>query len=132
MATRKEFARNLESRIRKLGWPIRVGSAGVLNVTCPDGFNVQLHHTPSDVNQENVVMRLLNQHGFAEAEAEYGRLNEEERQRRNKEIQEENQRKLDLAQKQADSLSFAAGRSRVSEETILSPYPVPKTFERVL
>lgn len=102
-----------------------------------NGKQIQVHLTPSDVNAPNHVLQELNKHGFAEAEAQWANDDEAERKRKIKEAQAQAQQKLDEAQRKADremaALAKAAGINvRVNESLILSAYPVPKSFERVL
>lgn len=132
MASRSTFGRNLVARARRIGWQVDNLSSGGWVITCADNFRVQVHTTPSDVNAEQTIMRELNNHGFTKAIEEFDRLDEEKRQERLMAAREENLRRLDAAQKQADALARAAGQVRVPEEILLNPYPVPKTFERVL
>lgn len=134
MSTRQSFGARITTRARKVGWPVETrsdGSGGWL-IHCPDGYKVQVHVTPSDVNAEQTIMRALNTHGFEDAEKEFNRLSETKRQARLDKVQEDNQRRLDLAQQQADALARASGQTRVPDEILLGPYPMPKTFERVL
>lgn len=134
MATRSTFGRNMVARARRIGWQVDPNtSGGGWFITCPDKHRVQIHVTPSDVNAEATIVRLLNNHGFAAAEEEFNRLSEDKRQERLETAREENLRRLDAAQKQADALTRAAtGQTRVPEEVLLSPCTLPKTFERVL
>lgn len=133
MSTRQTFGRAIVARARRIGWQVDNLSSGGWVITCSDNFRVQVHTTPSDVNAEQTILRELNKHGFSRAEEEFNRLSDEKKQERLAEAHEENQRRLDAAQKQADALAHAAhGRTRVPEEVLLNPYPVPKTFERVL
>jgi len=132
MASRSTFGRQIVARARKIGWQVDNHPSGGWVITCDDSHRVQIHMTPSDVNAEATIMRELNKHGFSNAEEEFNRLDEEKRQARLSAAREENRRRLDAAQKQADALARAAGQVRVPEEIILNPYPVPKTFERVL
>lgn len=132
MATRRDFGRKLAERARKMAWPVTNHKDGGWIIQCPDGFKVQIHLTPSDVNADDHIMQELNRHGWADAEAEFSRLSEENRQQRLLEAQEENRRRLDNAQQHADALARAAGQTRVPEIVLLTPAPFPKTFERVL
>lgn len=133
MATRASFGKSIVDRARKIGWQVDNLPSGGWVITCADQFRVQVHPTPSDVNAESTVMRALNNHGFSAAEDEFTRLNEDKRQERLAAAHVENLRRLDAAQKHADALAKAAkGQTRVPEEILLNPYPVPKTFERVL
>lgn len=133
MSTRSTFGRTVVARARRIGWRIDDLPSGGWVITCPDKHRVQIHTTPSDVNAEATIIRDLNKHGFAEAEEEFNRLSEDKRVERLQAAKEENQRRLDAAQKQADALAQAAtGQNRVPEEFILNPCALPKTFERVL
>lgn len=136
MSTRKTFANEIAGRVRRIGWELQPLNSGGWKVVCPDGFVVQVHLTPSDVNAPKVVMDLLNAHGFEEAEAEWQRLDEYERKEKIDEVHKKAQSALDKAQKDADKraelLARASGVTRVDEKMLLNPYPVPKAFERVL
>lgn len=131
MATRRHFANEIANRARKIGWVVNAKDYGY-EVRCPDGFKVQIHMTPSDMNHTKTVMRELNNHGFEEAEQNFALLSEAERQARIKQANRKAQEELELAQRNADLLARAAGQQRVSEEVLLTPTPMPKTFERVL
>jgi len=132
MSTRKTFAFEIAARARRLGWAVEMLKSGGWVITCPDGFRVQVHLTPSDVNHEATVLRELNNHGFTAAEQEWTKLREEERQQKLKDSQREAQKALDKAQERADALARASGQTRVPDEVLVNPYPLPKTFERVL
>lgn len=133
MASRHSFGKQVVSRARYIGWQVDNLPSGGWVITCPDDFRVQIHLTPSDVNAEATIIRELNRHGFAKAEEEFNRLSEEKRLERLQDARDQNQRRLDAAQKAADALTRAAtGRTRVPIDVLLNPQPMPKTFERVL
>lgn len=132
MATRKTFAHEIAGRARRINWPVRMLKSGGWEITCPDDFTVQVHLTPSDRNHEAVVLRELKNHGFEEAELEWVRLKEEERLQRIRDSHDAAQKALDKAQQHADAVARASGQTRVSADVLLHPYPLPKTFERVL
>jgi hypothetical protein len=134
MATRQTFASEIQKRARAMGWTVtftRNGEPTIWNPNNPEK-GVAIHLTPSDVNASKRVMQKLDEIGFSEAEQEWARLKEEDRQQRLKVVREKNQSDLDKAQKYADSLAKASGQARVTLQQLVSPYPVPKTFERVL
>lgn len=132
MATRQTFANEIVTRARRLNWSVQPGKWGGWLINCPDKHQVQVHTSPSDRNAADHIMAELNAHGFAEAEAEYKRLDEAERLAKIEEDRRKNQEKLDLAQKRADLLSRASGQQRVSIDVLTKPTSMPKTFERVL
>lgn len=132
MASRQSFGAKIVTRARKVGWRVDTRADGSWLIFCPDGFQVQVHQTPSDVNAEHTIKRDLDAHGFEEAEKEFNRLSEENRQKRLDAAREENQRRLDAAQREADALARATGQIRVPEDVLLNPFPMPKTFEHVL
>lgn len=133
MASRHSFGKQLVARARYIGWQVDNLPTGGWVITCSDNHRVQVHMTPSDVNAEQHVVQELNRHGFAKAEEEFSRLDEDKRLERLQNAREQNQRRLDAAQKAADALAKAAtGRTRVPSDVLLSAQPVPKTFERVL
>src|SRR4051812_47387152 len=103
MATRRDFGRRIVDRARRMAWRVESHKDGGWVIHCPDGSRVQIHLTPSDVNAENNIMQALEKHGWNEAEAEFNRLTDENRQARLQAAQEENQRRLDRAQQQADA-----------------------------
>lgn len=131
-ATRRAFGLNVAKRARQMGWLVTHHKDGGWKIQAPDGYVVQIHLTPSDTNADEHVMNDLRRHGWDEAEREYNRLSEDDRQARLEIAQEKNRERLDRAQKQADALAFAAGQARVSESVLITPAPYPKTFERVL
>jgi hypothetical protein len=132
MSTRKTFAHAIAGRARRIGWKVEMLKSGGWVITCPDNFRVQVHLTPSDRNHEATVIRELNNHGFEEAEQEWLNLKEEDRLQKLRESAEAEQRALDKAQQHADAVARATGQTRVGPEVLLNPYPLPKTFERVL
>lgn len=71
MSTRKTFAHEIAARARRIGWPVRQAGSGEWRITRPDKIVVQVHLTPSDVNHEKTVMRMLNECGFEEAEEKF-------------------------------------------------------------
>lgn len=71
MSTRKTFAMEITARARRIGWPVRQAKAGEWRITRPDKVVVQVHLTPSDVNHEHAVMRMLNECDFEKAEAKW-------------------------------------------------------------
>lgn len=137
MATRQTFASEISKRARTMGWPVTFNRDGQPVIWNPDtDKSVVIHLTPSDVNASKAVMDKLDKIGFSDAEQEWQRLKEEDRQRRLKMVQEKNQQDLDQKQREAEAYSNAvakaSGQSRVSLAQLTTPYPIPKTFERVL
>lgn len=131
MATRKHFAHEISKRAKQIGWPVEGMDSGY-RISCPDGHRVQVHLTPSDINHSLKVMGELNRHGFEEAERDFKLLSESDRKAKLSEHHERAQAELDKAQRNADALARASGQNRIDEAVLLNPYPVPKTFERVL
>lgn len=143
MSTRQTFAYEITARARRIGWPVTLVSNGAWKITAPEYTDpetaetqpmraIQVHLTSSDVNAERTIMRDLNKHGFDKAELEWQQKDEKERLTKLQKVAEANQKDLDRAQQHADSVARAAGQSRVDWNILLNPYPVPKTFERVL
>ena len=142
MATRQTFAHLIAGRARKIGWEVQAHRDGgwvifsPVTENHPKPIRVEIHLTPSDVNHEQTVMRALNKAGFSDAEEEYLKTNEEERKAKIAALQAKEQRDLDNAQQAADertkALLGASGVDvRIDQNLIISPYPMPKTFERV-
>lgn len=79
MAETMYTAAKIAARCKRLGWQVESGGSRVWlhRITCPDGYRVQLHQSPSDHRWETVIWRQLNDHGFQEAEAAYMAAREE-------------------------------------------------------
>ena len=134
--------RNLEivKRVERLGWDVETGngrSDWKFRIVCPDGYRVQLHTTPSDVNWERAVMKDLNDHGLAEAEQEHLLTTERDRRDKIKRDAERNAKALVEAQERANNLEIlarAAGSVApqvARPDWILAPHAFPET-RRVL
>jgi sulfur carrier protein ThiS len=131
MATRMTVAEKIAQRVRAVGWTVRPHPDGWL-VTCPDDFQVQVHRTPSDRNAHRTVERLLNSHGFDDAERAARVKAEKERQATLLADKERAAEKIAAAQQAA--LARAAGPfapTQATLEDLLAPdYPQPITFVR--
>ncbi len=74
MADRKTIAHQLAARVGKVpGYTVTKPRSlvGAYKVKCPDGYVIQIHMTPSDVNFDKTILRELNNHGFEDAEAKH-------------------------------------------------------------
>lgn len=135
MSTRQTFAHQVAARARKIGWPVTLLSSGGYKITCPKNHAHVVHLSNSDVNADKNIIGDLNEHGFAEAELEFQRSVNAERERRIDADRQKNQEKLEKLAKQAKSVNLAAGiygNSDVTASTILDDHPGPATFNRVL
>ncbi len=141
MASRSAKALEIVARARRI-WPNRVEQTGngIWMIHCPDNYTVQVHQTPSDVNHHAVVMRQLNNHGFAEAEQDYLDAEQAERARKlaadrektaalTKKIVERTQRHQAAIVKAAGPL---APPPEVTADEILAEHKEPHIYEYVL
>lgn len=109
----------------------------LFRITCPDGYRVQLHSSPSDRNWKNTVERELNAHGFAEALEAYERAEEDRRLESLKEAEEKNRQRFAEVKRRADhaqSRAKAAGPyapQPVDIDWLFTPHELPET-RRVL
>ncbi len=136
MAVDRELL-EIVGRARRIGWPVEQGDAGQewrYRITCPNGFRVQLHSTPSDTNWKKHIMLKLNRHGFAAAEKEW--LANDERERAEKIVKDRTaaERKAAAVAKKAAAanaaLVKAAGNRAIHEPDIVwltTPVDVPET-----
>lgn len=135
MATRRTEALKLVARVRRLGGRWRVEQldreGGAYKILCPDGSRVNVHLTPSDVNHLAVVERALNRHGFAEAEAEFERLEERRRKAATASALAANERLGAQQAKRAATLTQAAGPYGAEQPTIaevLADHVAPRVW----
>lgn len=140
MAARKEEILAIVARARRVGWPVEQSNGRqdwVYRITCPDGYRVQLHGTPSERNWKKVVLDQLNDHGFAEAEAAYEIAAEQERIEKLEADRRKNEAAIKAAKeraKQAELARTAAGpyvAQPVDPNWIFTPHALPET-RRVL
>src|SRR5258706_6744243 len=137
MPTARDEALKIAGRARRLGWPVVQSDGGsdwLYRITCPDGFRVQLHSSPSDRNWIKAVMKQLNDHGFEEAEEAWKIKDEENRQAILAEDRRKNAAALQAAQTRASAMSRAAGPYGPQVATvdwIFTKHEVPET-RRVL
>jgi hypothetical protein len=133
MATRQTFAQEISRRARAIGWSVHFNSDGQRVITNTETSEfVLVPNTPSDRDASNEIMQRLINIGFDEAEQEWSRLHDEDRLKRLTQIQQQNQEFLDRQQNEADQTAMDAEGARFSYNLLTSPFPVPKTFERVL
>lgn len=134
MATRRTEALAIVARARKLKWSVEQLPGGEYRITCPDGHRVQVHGSPSDVNHLATILRQLNRHGFADAEAVLAAEEEATREAKLTRDRESNARKAALAAKQASALARAAGPyapAQITLDDIFAEHPAPLVFHRV-
>lgn len=133
MATRKTEALAVVARARRVGWGVEKTADGY-RVTCPDGFPVLIHLTPSDVNHLGTVLRALNDHGFEVAEEAAAAREDQERRGRIAADREAAAKKIAKAQQRANALALAAGpygQAQVDIAEILAVHDQPRVFQRV-
>jgi hypothetical protein len=133
MATRLAAVTALVGRVRRVEWDVRDNDAYWV-ITCPDGFQIQAHRTPSDRNHMQVIERSLAAHGFTKAEEEF--LAREDAQRKLR-LAEDRARNEELARrvaKQAAAVNGAAGpygSDTVTIADLLAPHSAPRVYHRV-
>lgn len=76
-------------------------------ITCPDGYRIQIHTTPSDRNWKKTVERELNAHGLAEAEEAWLEAEEQRKFEAQKVADEKNREKLRDAERRSAELAAA-------------------------
>lgn len=110
----------------------------VYRITCPDGYRVQLHGTPSVRSWKKEVYDELCRHGWLEAKDAWEKAKEAERQKRLEEDRKKNEAKLASALKrsrQVAAVSQAAGpyAPQIAEPSwIFSKHIVPETRRLVI
>lgn len=133
MSTRgKTFALEITARARRIGWPVRQADDGTYRITRPDRKVVQVHLTPSDVNADKSVLRLLNECGFEEAEAKFVEKLKRENAKKNREAvakAEAEAKRLAEAAAASSSMIVRAtgGIPTEDDEWFLAPHDVMKT-----
>jgi len=134
MASRQAEALALVARVRRLGWPVvQMGASNTWKVTCPDKVRVQIHAT-GEINATKQALELLNDHGFAEAEAEFKKAEESARKAKLAAEQERNARRTTKAVKMSAAVAKAAGPYATPEVTItqiLARHPAPIVWLKV-
>jgi hypothetical protein len=142
MPTPISEARLIAADVRRV-WgelSVEVGDRGqdwMFRITCPDGYRIALHRTPSDRNWKKATYDELNAHGFAEAKATWEQEEEDRRLARIKEDQRKNDERLEKAEaraRQLHSIQRAAGplAPQLADPTwIFTPQDYPET-RRVL
>lgn len=131
MSTRKTEAHELAARARRLGWKVTRSSAqgGSYRIQCPDDYIVQVHMTPSDVNGHVNAKRVLDAHGLAEAEKEWEKQREADKQAAIVADREKAERKAEAMAKRTSAIARAAGPYAVPEpidlEWALAKHPAP-------
>lgn len=131
MSTRKTFAVEITARARRIGWPVRQAGSGEWRITRPDKIVVQVHLTPSDVNHEKTVMRLLNECGFEEAEEKFLEKKKIENAAKNKaavvKAEAEAKRLAEQAAKTGAAIVRATGGIAIEDDDFyLTPHDVMK------
>lgn len=136
MAVKTEEILKIVSRVRRLGWDVEQANGRqdwVYRITCPDKYRIQIHGTPSDRNWLKSLIKDLNAHGFAEAEAAYELATEQARQQRLEEDRKRNDEILKATEEKAKREAFTrvvAGpyvAQVVDEDWFFKPHPVPET-----
>lgn len=105
----------------------------VYRITCPDGFRVQLHGTPSERNWKKNVIKDLNDHGLAEAEAAHEIAEERARQEKIEEDRRRNEEALRVAKERSrqEALARSAAGPYVAQlvdpSWVFTPHVLPET-----
>jgi hypothetical protein len=123
MATRMSTSGEIAARVKRLepyGFKVTKPRSlgGAYKITCPDGYVVQVHLTPSDTNAHRVILRDLNNHGLKQAEERYAADRAEARQRA-----------LDDDRRKAEAASEALIKRTAVLARAAGPYGVPEYVE---
>lgn len=138
MSTRgKTFALEITARARRIGWPVRQADDGTYRITRPDRKVVQVHLTPSDVNADKSVMRMLNECGFEEAEAKYVEKMKRDNAKKNREAvakaEADAKRMADAAASVSSAIVRATGGIPTEDDDFfLTPHDVMKTRSKLI
>lgn len=139
MATVKNEAMKIAARCRRIGWKVETGAGRqpylyriVLPKPLPDGaVKCDIHRTPSDVNWEEHVWRILNNAGFEEAEQKWLADQEARRQTKLETDRKKNEAKVEKLAAQSAAITKAAGEyagpKPVDVGWLLTPAKWPET-----
>lgn len=131
----------LIGRCRRIGWGVEsrqeegIKRDWEYRITCPDGWRIQIHNTPRNAaNAIAGIMRDLDAHGFADAEAAWLAKDKADKAQKLKEQREaariEAERLAKQAERQAQALAKAAGPYRpqpIDLAWAMTPAPFPET-----
>lgn len=138
MSTRgKTFALEITARARRIGWPVRQADDGTYRITRPDRKVVQVHLSPSDVNADKSVMRLLNECGFEEAEEKYVAKLKRDNAKKNREAAAAAAAEAKRLAAEAAASDAAIGRAAggiptEDDDWFLTPHDVMKTRQKTI